>query len=446
MTTFAARLHGFQARLGRTPPAQLLLLGYLSYITLGWVLLCLPWAQAQPVQALDNLFISASAVSTTGLVTVDPGSAYTWLGELVILLLIQAGGLGYMTFSSFVLLASTRRLSQFRQGMAEAAFSLPPGFDAASFVKRTVLFTVAVELAGAALLAPILRAAGTPHWLWSALFHSVSAFCTAGFSLNANSFEGFTANVPLNLVISALSICGAVGFIVWVDLWENLTNRRQRLRFTSRVILLVTFWFLVVGTAILFLVEPALAHLPADERLLAAFFQTMTASTTVGFDTVPVGGMVSSSIVLLYFLMFFGASPAGTGGGLKSTTFSALWGIVRSTLKGRERVTMWSREIPLERLRIATASLIYYSAIAAVGIFLLCLTEPANFEALLFEALSALGTVGLSMGVTAGLTHLGKLTIIALMAIGRVGVITFGLAISLRDPTAEELADNQVAL
>lgn len=431
----------------RIAPARLLLFGYLSYIAIGWALLALPLAQRGGVGAVDTLFISASAVSTTGLVTVDPGTGFTGFGQAVILALIQIGGLGYMTIGSFVVLSLQHRLSGMRAHTLRAAFSLPERIRPAAFLWAVILFTLACESLGAAALYPFLVAAGDPAPLWSAVFHSVSAFCTAGFSLNATSFEAYAANAPVLLILSGLSLLGAVGFLVVLDIWTTLTGRTRHLGFTTKVILSVTFWFLALGTLVLFVVEPALAAMPADERLLSAFFQAMTALTTVGFDSVPIGNLSPAILLVIVLLMLFGASPAGTGGGLKTTTFAALVGLVRSTLKGRRTVRFMKRTVPPERLQAAAAGLAYYGVLLFVAMFLLLLTEPgARFEALLFEAVSAMGTVGLSTGLTGSLTDLGKLVIVVLMVAGRVGILTFGVALARRDESPEEESDNELVV
>ena len=426
-------------------PAKLMLLGYCSYIVIGWVLLCLPISQQAPTGALDNLFIATSAVSTTGLVTVDPGSSYTFFGEIVILLLIQAGGLGYMTIGSFIVLSLTHDLGRVRAQATRNVFNLPDGISPAAFIRSVVLFTLACEAVGAIALYLVFSAADVPDPVWTAIFHSVSAFCTAGFSLFATGLEPFRDNVALNLVISALSILGAMGFLIVVDVLRTMTGRAAHLGFTSKVITRVTALFLVCGTLFVFVAEPGLQALEPGDRLMTAFFQVMSASTTVGFNTYPIGALSSAVLVVLFFLMMFGASPAGTGGGLKTTSFAALVGLVRSTLKGRDSIRFFKRDIPPARLQTATASLAYYLTVAAVAAVLLFLSEPgAAFEVVLFEIFSALGTVGLSMGLTGELSEIGKLIVIVLMTAGRVGILTFGIALATHDESREEERDNDL--
>lgn len=427
-------------------PAKILLLGYASYVVLGWIFLSLPISQNVPISNIDNLFTATSAVSTTGLVTVDPSLSYSFFGELVILLLIQIGGIGYMTFGSFVILSTRHKMSPFRTRLTKNTFALPSDFEISRFIKMVVIFTLVCEAVGAAALYMIFLSHGVNDALWSAIFHSVSAFCTAGFSLNSSSLMEFVDNPMLNFVIAALAYTGAIGFIVATDVWQRLMGRQKFLHFTTKIILEVTIWFALVGTILLFIIEPSIQQMPAWQRLMTSFFQVMSASTTVGFNTIDIGGFSASIIMLMYVFMIFGASPSGTGGGLKSTTLAALLGLIKSTLKRRETVRVHKRELSPERLQIATASFAFYMLVLTGAMILLLALESATFEVVLFEAISALGTVGLSMGLTGDLTVLGKLIIILLMLMGRIGVLTFGIAMAMHDESREEEDDNDLVL
>ena len=442
------------ARLHRIQPVKVVLIGYLSYLLIGWLLLSLPFAwQSAPVPAIDNLFVSASAMSTTGLSTVNPPQAYSFWGELIILGLMQVGGLGYMTLGSFVILAGAERLSKFRQGVTRVAFTLPNGFQLGKFLGNVVAFTLIVELVGAAALYVAFRqagvgllagpgddigASGTGQWFvaWAAIFHSVSAFCTAGFSIFPDSLEAYRDNLPINFIVSALSLIGALGFIVLSDFFWTLTGSRRRITLTSRIILRFSLWILVIGTIALFLCDQSIHELPPSQRLLTAFFQVMSSMTTVGFNSHPIGEMSLASAWLLCVIMLVGASPSGTGGGLKTTSVSALLATMRSVIKGRDQITFWGQRVPRARLDTAFAALGFYVLFILIGGFGLMLTEAAgeaNFEDLTFEVFSALGTVGISRGITADLSPLGKLVITALMFVGRLGPLTLGLALFSSD-------------
>lgn len=424
-----------------THPSRLMAFGYLSYMLAGWLLLSLPLAQEAPTGAVDTLFIAVSAVSTTGLVTVDPGGSFTFFGEVVILLLMQAGGLGYMTVGSFVYLAFQNRLSALRARNTRSAFNLPTAMNVAQFLRAVVLFTLAVEVLGALALWPLFVAAGVNNPLWMAVFHSVSAFCTAGFSLFATGFEPFVGNPLMVAVISALSILGALGFLIVVDAVQRAMGQERRVGFSSRVILLSTVALIGLASLFLFWADPGTAARPLGERALAAFFQAMSASTTVGFNTVPIGSIGPAALVILMLLMLVGASPAGTGGGLKTTTFAVLIAQMRAALLQRPAVTLFGRSLPSERVNLAGAALSYYLAILTLAIVALRALEPAvPFDAMLFEAISALSTVGLSVGVTAALSDEAKLVLVLLMYAGRVGILTFGIAFALRRRDSPEPA------
>lgn len=411
-------------------PSKLVFLGYLYYILVGWVLLCLPFAQkGQGTGALDNLFIATSAVSTTGLTTVSVSDCYSFFGQVVVLCLIQLGGIGYMTLGSFLALAGRQELSGVRTAIGQTVFSLPASFSLAKFIRSVIGFTVAIELVGVVALYPIFRQSGAPVPVWCAIFHSVSAFCTAGFGLYNDSFESFAGHFWVNAILAALSYMGAIGFIVCVDVWRMLTGKSRQTTLTTRIILWATAWMTVIGTLLLFVNEPTIQPMSPDKRLLAAFFQCMTAMTTVGFNTISIGALSKASLLLIVVLMVIGSSPSGTGGGVKVTTITAMLGVMRSAICGEKEVRLWGRTIPYERVTMAFASLGFYLTALVVGAYLLELAEPTPFEKNFFEAASALGTVGLSMGITPTLTVMGKIIITLLMFCGRVGPLTFGSAI-----------------
>jgi trk system potassium uptake protein TrkH len=425
------------------PPLQLLLYGYLMLLLLGFLLLCLPWFHAAPVSTLDNLFIATSALSTTGLATISIGIEYNLGGQLIILLLIQVGGLGYMSIGSFILLMKKRQLSAQHSTLLKYDFSLPESFNVLTFLRDLVLITLMVEFIGAVLLGLIFWQAGDQHAIWSGIFHSISAFCTAGFSLYANGFEGFLDNFYLNAVISLLSITGALGFIVFTDIHQRLLQKKQHLTFTSKIILRSTFVGLVIGTAVIFLSDTAVSPLPAEDRLLASFFQSMTAFTTVGFNTYPISNMVAAPSFFLILLMVVGASPAGTGGGLKVTSLTAMYALLRSTFRGDQEVKFMRSKIPDHRVRLAASNFFFYVIVICIGTYLLLLVQSQPTFDVLFEAVSALGTVGLSRGITGDLSVLGKLIITAMMFLGRIGPLSFGMVLfhpetEVQQPSQEE--------
>lgn len=431
----------------KSQPAKAIFIGYLSYIIIGWIALSTPFFQNTEVNGIDNLFIATSAVSTTGLVTIDVASSYNFWGQLIVLLLFQAGGLGYMTFSSFVALSIGSRLTRTREAISKSAFSLPEGFEIGDFLKNVILFTFVSELIGACWLYFVFSSEGLDNSLWLSIFHSISAFCTAGFSLFPNGFVTYRDSVSVNFILSLLSYLGAIGFIVFADIMQNFRGQRKSLLFTSKVILSMTLWITVIGTFLIFVSEPGIQSLSPFNRFLSSLFQVMTASTTVGFNTLDIGTLSKSTLVILTFAMIFGASPSGTGGGLKLTTLSALIGLVKSILKGRNSIRFRKREIPERRLHTAIASFTYYIFVLFVFLFLLTALHPEiEFLKILFEAASALGTVGISMGITADFGFTAKVLIVILMLMGRVGILTFGIALSTHDESREEENDSDLVV
>lgn len=414
---------------GNFKPAQQLVLGFVAYVICGTVLLCLPWAQAQPTHWLDNLFNTVSAVSTTGLTTVSVADRYTFLGEAVIMLLFQAGGIGFMTLSSVLILARGKNLTASRLGVLKMGFTLPHYFKMKDFIVQVVVFTFICEVVGAGVLWWRFSALGLESPLWFAAFHSVSAFATAGFGLHNSSLEAYAGNWVVNLTIGVLSYLGAIGFIVVQDVWYSIRLRERMLTFTSQVILWMTGGVFVLGTLALYVFEESVRDQEPMQRLMMCAFQIMSASSTAGFNTIPIGSMSKAGLVLIMIAMLIGASPSGTGGGIKTTSVSAILGNLMSVLRGRKGTAWLGYEIPLQRVLFAFAASSLYLILLIVGVLSLAITESKEFLPLVFEAASAIGTVGLSMGITGDLSAAGKWIVIALMFVGRCGPLTIGFSL-----------------
>ena len=410
-------------------PLQVLIYGYLGLLVVGFALLRLPFMRTTNIGVLDDLFTATSALSTTGLATVNVSTDYTFWGQLIILILIQFGGLGYMSLGSFFVLIRRRKISSRTSEMLGYDFSLPQGFNVLRFIRSMILFTVALEVVGALLLMWIFWAAGESGVIWKGIFHSISAFCTAGFSLYGDSFVGFADNFALNAVISVLAISGALGFIVFTDLFERASGRKSRITYTSRIIVRFTFIGILIGMAVLFLSDPAIAAMPPERGLLIAFFQSMTAFTTVGFNTYDIGIIFPAPMFFMILLMIVGASPSGTGGGMKSTTFTALYAQLKSTFRGDYDAIYMNRKIPEHKVATATSNFFFYVLTICAGTYLLLLVQEQPIYQVLFEAVSALGTVGLSTGITGDLTVVGKLIVIFMMFLGRIGPLSFGMVV-----------------
>ncbi|WP_405411296.1 TrkH family potassium uptake protein [Maribacter sp. Asnod1-A12] len=412
-------------------PQQTLFYGFLTYITVGFLVLSIPFLQHKPVAWIDNLFTAASAVSTTGLLTVPLTDSYNFFGQLVILILIQLGGIGYLTFTTFVILSTTRKMTHWHQKILQTEFTLPNTLKIKDFLKSVVLFTLIMETIGIIMYFFAFKEVGFTFWnaIWSAIFHSVSAFCTAGFSLDPNGFTAYLDNGLINATTSILAISGSLGFIVVTDLYLYLRNKDHSLSFTTKIIIYGFICLLTLGTLLLYFTEPTLSTLESKERFMVSFFQSMSAMTTVGFNTIDFGLFSQAVLLITIFLMYVGASPSGTAGGIKITTLTAILAIMKSGLQGNKTVTFLRKRIPKDRLQIATSTFIFYTLLLILGTLLVSYTNDFKFEDILFEVASALGTVGLSTGITADLDSFGKIILSLLMFIGRLGALTFGLAI-----------------
>lgn len=414
---------------GSANPERRILFGYLTYMLAGFLLLMLPVSRNTDAGWLDNLFTAVSAVSTTGLATLDIPATYTIFGQCAILLMIQIGGIGYMTISSYIFFRISHHAGGKGRLLIDSTFSRPDGMPLEDLVGNIIHFTLIFEFLGFLSFFFAFHSEGVPLSGWNALFLSVSSFCTAGFSPFSDSLCSFSDNIVINLTVAVLSYAGAMGFIVITDILYKFRKRGYTLTITTRVIIIVTAIMTAGGTLILFF-SPSMSNIPEwTDRMLTSFFQTMSAMTTVGFNTVDLGALKVGPVLVFSFIMFIGASPSGTGGGVKSTSVSAVWGFIISKLGFRERITFMGREIPHYRVETALTSVIVYGIMIFLGCIVLSYCEPFPLSQILFEASSAIGTVGLSTGITPQLSVAGKISVIVLMYVGRTGVITFGSAL-----------------
>lgn len=418
---------------------------YLAILLTGSLLLSLPWLQKSHVDWIDNIFTATSALSTTGLNTIDIGSHYSWCGQLVILLLIQLGGIGYMTIATMAALSVHHRFSREEHDLIQGDLNLPSRYGFREIVKIKVALTLVVESLGALILYRLFRGQGIENAGWQAVFHSVSAFCTAGFSLFPNNLERFESNYAVQFVVIGLSVIGSLGFIVFSDLYRMFRHKQRTLSITSRIILRVLVIVVVIGTLLMYFTESALQDLSPKDRFLRSFFHTLSASTTVGFSTLSMDSLLPASLFLLCVLMFVGASPTGTGGGLKSTTVAIVFGKMMSTFRHDNKVVLYGNQTPDFRVNLATSSLILYFLMLYLGVFLLLYFEPLPFLSLFFEVSSAIGTVGLSMGITPMLGDAGKLIIIFLMFVGRITPLAFGLMLFDKLPAEKVVSSDDVS-
>lgn len=415
----------------RLNPQQSLFFGFFMYMVLGWIFLSLPFSQKIPTDFIDTLFTSTSALSTTGLATVSTFDNYTFFGQFIILTLIQIGGIGYMTLTTYILLSTTKQITHWHKKIMHNEFTMPKEFKIQDFLKSVIVFTFTVEIIGAVLFYFAFRPihSDTFFTVWTSIFHSVSSFCTAGFSLYNTSFEAYATNTFLNGIVLFLTISGGLGFIVVTDIWYYFSKKSNSISFTTKMITLSFFGVLFIATAITFFGESTIQHYPVFERLEIAAFQTVNAISTAGYNSIPLSNLTLGVLLTIIFLMYVGAAPSSTGGGMKITALTAVIAIVKSKVRNQAKVTYLGKKIPADRLEMAVSTFIFYTAILFFSVFLLSFTENHSLEKLLFEATSAIGTVGLSMGITGSLSVWGKIILISIMFIGRVGVITFGLAI-----------------
>jgi len=426
-------------------PSRLIAAGFAVVILLGTLALLFPQASArQPLSFTDALFTATSATCVTGLIVVDTGSYFSTFGQIVILVLIQLGGLGIMTFSTLFLFLLRGRFSGGTRDLLSTSFAPGQFISMRKLIRTIFAFTFFSEALGTVLLSwRFMQTMPTLEAVWHAVFHAISAFCNAGFALYSDSFMGYSADWFVNAVLMLLIISGGLGFVVVFEVL-NFTRRKQaKISFHSKLVLRMT-GFLLAGGWILFLVfewNNALAGLTPDERVLAAFFQSVTARTA-GFNTVDFSLLAPQTLLFVIFLMFVGASPGSCGGGVKTTTFAVLLGMLRSRAQNQNDVTLYFRRIPEATVSRAISVAFFFIILAGAGTLLLSISEttaltPAGERAMvpeyLFECVSALGTVGLSTGVTATLSHAGKLLITLLMFVGRLGPLTISMALLVRE-------------
>jgi len=414
-----------------------LALSFIAVIFCGSILLYLPWAsQSGYTPYIDCLFAATSATCVTGLVPVETATHWSLFGHIVILLLIQIGGLGVMSFAVFYALVAGRKIHLRQRLVMQQAINLAEVGGVVRLFRYLLGFTFAAEGIGAIILA--LRWSGEMGWgkaLWFGLFHSVSAFNNAGFDLMGGfkSLTGYTSDITVNLVISTLIIMGGLGFIVTYELYHYRANRKLSLH--SKVVLLTTGILLLVGTLLLFAGEydHALKDLPFGTKLLAAYFQSVT-PRTAGFNTIDLTSLHLSSQLVIIMLMLIGASPGSTGGGIKTSTFAILWLAIYSQLRGKKDTEIFKRRIDTPDVMQALTIFLLFSLTMVVMTYLVSLSFPhGDLVDIAFEVASALGTVGLTLGLTPELTTLAKVFLVITMFLGRVGPLTIGFALAFKE-------------
>jgi trk system potassium uptake protein len=421
-------------------------LGFITVIAIGTLLLLMPFSTSEgtwndPVVAL---FTSTSAVCVTGHIVVDTATYFSPIGHFFILALIQIGGLGYMTATTFLLLLVGRRFA-LRDKIAIQQALDRPGIQGSTQVIRSVIALTAIfEITGMFLLLPVfLRDYDLGRALWLSIFHSISAWNNAGFSLFSDNLTGYQSSVTVNLVIPGLIIFGGIGYEVIFEmyLWlrDHLLRRTEKIiiSLNFKVAISTTIILLLVGTVAIFFAElnnpETLGSMDFSTKIMAAWFQAVV-PRTAGFNSINIGEMTTAALFVTIALMFIGGSPGGTAGGIKTTTLRILTSSTKAILQGKEEVVLYDRQVPINLILKAIGVLVGSAATVILMTTLIAFTDPdIDFILVLYEVVSGFATVGLSTGITAGLSIFAKLVLIATMYIGRVGVLLL-MAALLGDP------------
>jgi trk system potassium uptake protein TrkH len=414
--------------------------GFIAIIALGTLLLMLP-ISSQSGQFTDPLtagFTSVSATCVTGLVAVDTGSYWSAFGQAVIILLIQVGGLGFMTVAVLAALLFGRNVTPQDRMLVAASYNLNTSDSVLSLVRKIALGTVTVEGIGAIILAArFVPEFGLGRGIWMGVFTSISAFCNAGFDILGNGFASLTeyaADPVINVTIMALVVIGGIGFIVWSDLWQLFT-KRKRLSVYSRLVLIITAVLLVLGTVLFAAFEwnnPAtLGGLGTGEKIMAASFQSVTLRTA-GFCTVDNGALTDASVLLGILLMFVGGASGSTAGGVKIVTVGIIVYTIWSVIRGKKEIVVFGRTIDSDSFTKATATFAMQLLLIVIGTVGIMLTSGQGLAEIAYEVTSAVNTVGISMGLTPAFGALPKIFLMILMYVGRVGFFTVTCAVMSR--------------
>lgn len=425
-------------QLNLTPP-RVLVAGFAAIVLLGTCLLMLPISNAGeiPLSFIDALFTSTSATCVTGLIVVDTGTHFTMFGQVVIMLLIQIGGLGFMTMATLFALALKKKISLKERLILQEALNQGSIEGIVRLIRKVILFAICIE-GTAALIFSIRWAFDLPlgKAIYFGIFHAVSLFNNAGFDLFGSvsgpltSLTSYVGDPIINIVAMLLIVLGGLGFIVLSDLVDY--KHTSKLSLHSKIVLTITGFLIVIGAIVIFIFEwtniRTFGNLDSWERFLASLFQSVS-SRTAGASTMDIGAMRQASQFFIIILMFIGASPGSTGGGIKTTTFAILIGAVSAMIRGKENIVIYRYRLAKDRIfKAITLTLLSLFLVIAVSM-ILSTTEDYRFLLILFETTSAFGTVGLTMGLTAGLSTFGKMLLCLTMFAGRLGPLTLAYAL-----------------
>ena len=412
---------------------QLIILGFAGVILFGTVLLMLPVSSSEKVLTPfhEALFTATSAVCVTGLVIKDTGSYWSLAGQTIILVLIQIGGLGVVTVAASVSLLSGKKISLMQRSTMQDAISAPKVGGIVRLTRFILKGTFLIEAAGALLLLPVFLSDYGLKGIWLSVFHSVSAFCNAGFDILGTavhafpSLTGYSGNALINMVIMMLIIIGGIGFLTWDDIYTNKLNFK-RYRMQSKIILMTTTCLILFPAFFFFTCD--LKNLSIGKRLLAAVFQSVT-TRTAGFNTINISEMSEASKAVMILLMLIGGSPGSTAGGMKTTTFTVLILNAIATFRSQENAGAFGRRLEYHVIKnAATIAMLYFTLFFCGGVAI-SVCEGIPLLDCLYEAASAVGTVGLTLGITPGLHVFSQVVLIILMYLGRVGGLTLIYAV-----------------
>jgi trk system potassium uptake protein TrkH len=454
-------LAALKSRWKNPSPGESIMVYYAAAILLGALLLSTPLAaRGEALSFLDALFTATSAQCVTGLIVVDTGTRLSLFGQMVVLGLIQIGGLGIMTFSVYFFLYLRAGVSLRGRWVLQETLMHKPVGSLPELIKGIFLMTIVIEGVGALFLSlAFIPDLGLTEGIYSGIFHSVSAFCNAGFSLYPDSLVAYRGNALVNVTVMALIILGGIGFLVIQEVLRVGIRRRRaertRLSLHSRVVLLTSVFLIVYGTVLIGWLEAghAFAEMTVAEGFWTALFQSVTARTA-GFNTIDLNAFQTPTLFLIMFLMFIGASPGSAGGGVKTTTFALFLGVLYSRLRGNPNTNLFRRTVPDEIVTRALTLVLLAVIFIGIALFgLLIAQSQVEFELsreflnYAFETVSGFATVGLSLGATGNLAGAGKLIIIVLMFVGRVGLLTMAFSIAgRRKPYAARYAEENIMI
>lgn len=433
--------------------AQVVLIGFLAIILAGSVLLCLPISSAdgKVVSYVDALFTATTATCVTGLVTVPTVSTWSIFGQVIILLLIQIGGLGVITIASSIMMMLGKRIGIGNRILIQDSFNLNSLSGIVKFIKKVIIGTLIIEGIGALLYMTVFVPDFGIKGIWISVFNSVSAFCNAGIDIiSENSLCDYALNPVINLTTSFLIISGGIGFVVWWDVIEIIKNKKRRhLRFLSlhsKIAISATAVLIVVGTILFFIFEYnnplTMQSYSLIEKVEASFFQSVT-TRTAGFATIPQENFTNASSIVSLLLMFIGGSPVGTAGGIKTVTFVILLATAASVIKNKRTIDVFNRQISEKSIKKVIAVFATSFSVMTLSTILLSAASNADFLDVLYETVSATATVGLTRNFTASLNTVGKIIIIATMYFGRVGPISLAVAFKMRK-SSENIIENPI--